>query len=218
MESLARKKCGPQCCPAYFDPEIRVRQRLAESYSVLRRYLQGRVRTPYDADDVLNDFCLRVLLCAHQIRKPEALGSWMSSVLRTTLIDYYRRTVAHSRIEGAYVAVLEVRDASACSCIVQVLPTLKPEYAELIERIELNREPRARVAESLDISPNNVAVRLFRARRALRKALASFCGFACRNGQSCPSRVAKQQSRLPVAERTCGSGSETEGRDVVRSG
>jgi transposase-like protein len=49
------------------------------------------------------------------------------------------------------------------------------EYAQLIWQIDLLGQSRSRVAKRLGISPNNLGVRLYRARRALRSALERFC-------------------------------------------
>jgi RNA polymerase sigma-70 factor (ECF subfamily) len=66
-----------------------------------------------------------------------------------------------------------------CKCVHDLLPGLEPGYAELVRRIDLNGEPRGRVAESLHMSPQTLTVRLLRARRALRRALLRTCS-------SCP--------------------------------
>lgn len=55
------------------------------------------------------------------------------------------------------------------------MPTLKPEYAALIEELELTDSDPARVAERLGITLNNLKVRRHRARQALRKRLEETC-------------------------------------------
>ena len=56
----------------------------------------------------------------------------------------------------------------ARSYIHEVLPVLKPEYAEIIRRVDLEEASRQCVAGELGLTTNNVGVRLHRARRALR--------------------------------------------------
>ena len=64
----------------------------------------------------------------------------------------------------------------------RLLPKLKPEYAEIIERVDLREEPLAGVAGALGITPNNAAVRLHRARSGLRKQLERSCGTCATHG------------------------------------
>lgn len=52
------------------------------------------------------------------------------------------------------------------------LSRMRPGYAALIRQVDLSAHEPAAVAEELSISPNNLAVRLHRARAAFRNALA----------------------------------------------
>jgi RNA polymerase sigma-70 factor (ECF subfamily) len=63
-----------------------------------------------------------------------------------------------------------------------LLPTLKPEYAALIDRIELSGEKPETVAGELGITPNNLKVRRHRARAALRTRLVETCRACSRHG------------------------------------
>jgi RNA polymerase sigma-70 factor (ECF subfamily) len=64
--------------------------------------------------------------------------------------------------------------------------------------VDLLGQPRSRVAKRLGISPNNLGVKLHRARRALRGALMRFC-------TTCPTHgflnCACEQHPADVAER-----------------
>ena len=66
-------------------------------------------------------------------------------------------------------------DGAVCNCLHKLLPTLKPEYADVIWRADLLGEPRDRIAASLGVTLNNVTVRLHRGRQALKKRLEEMC-------------------------------------------
>jgi RNA polymerase sigma-70 factor (ECF subfamily) len=51
-----------------------------------------------------------------------------------------------------------------------LIPTLK-RYADILRAVEVDEAPVAAVADGLGMSPGNAAVRLHRARQALRKRL-----------------------------------------------
>jgi RNA polymerase sigma-70 factor (ECF subfamily) len=69
-------------------------------------------------------------------------------------------------------------DRSVCQCVARLKDTLKPEYAAAITRVEIDDVPVKDYAAETGISASAAAVRVFRARDALRKQLAVACG-AC---------------------------------------
>ncbi len=66
-------------------------------------------------------------------------------------------------------------DGAVCNCLYKLLPTLKPDYAEVVWRADLLGEPRDRIAATLGITLNNVTIRIHRGRRALKKRLEEMC-------------------------------------------
>jgi RNA polymerase sigma factor (sigma-70 family) len=144
--------------------------------------LRGRVRTAENAEDVLHDFCLKVVTHSCEIQRSEAVGSWMTQVLRRTLVDHYRRSSAGRRCAdvlasnaSGFATEKHETQASICPYLQVALPAIKQEYVDLIRRIDFLGERRCDVAENLAISVNALTVRLLRARRTLRKRLLRFC-------------------------------------------
>jgi RNA polymerase sigma-70 factor (ECF subfamily) len=60
--------------------------------------------------------------------------------------------------------------------------TLKPEYAEALQAIDVNDTPVTVFAGAQGISPSNAGVRVFRARQALKKRVAESCGTCAEHG------------------------------------
>lgn len=56
------------------------------------------------------------------------------------------------------------------------MPTLKPEHAQALRRVDLEEGTVAGYAQSLGITPNNAGMRLHRAREALMRSLVKSCG------------------------------------------
>jgi hypothetical protein len=59
---------------------------------------------------------------------------------------------------------------------------LKPEYREMLHRVELEEVSLRETAATLGLTPNNASVRLHRARQALRLALMHMCGTCAEHG------------------------------------
>jgi len=142
------------------------------------RLLRRRGFIRVDAEDIVQDFYVRVIRSARSVASDVPVNRWLVRVLKSTMLDYTRRQGADKRL----IAKLEATpradpeaDETVCKCLYDLLPQLKPEYAEVIEHIDLNREPRRKVAHALGTSVETLTVRLFRARRALRLALLRTC-------------------------------------------
>lgn len=155
---------------------------LIENRRAFLRFLTHHVGSGDIAEEVLQQFYLRAIGKASDIKKQESILQWFFRVLRSTLADFYRGEAARRQGEGEYAHLQpESLDAfnmdpeSVCMCFYQLLPLLKPEYAEVLQRIDLSGDSRATVAEDLGITLNLVRVRLHRARQALRHALLASC-------------------------------------------
>jgi RNA polymerase sigma factor (sigma-70 family) len=159
-----------------------VRQALAESHHALLRFLTRRLGSPEEAEEVLSTFYVRSLSRASDIRNLQSLRGWLRRVLETTIADYYRKRAAFRKAEveldearTASRSDTEGSDRTICTCFYKLLPTLKPEYAEVIRRVDLQKKSREKVATSLGTTVNNLTVRLHRARSALRRRLEQTC-------------------------------------------
>ena len=145
-------------------------------------YLRKRLNSPQDAEDVFQDFCVKVLRSHASIKSSERLDAWLGITLRHTLTDHYRRQAARNRGAEAFAIeakvlepVTEDLDGSACSCIAAAMRELQPAQADLLTRLDLQDESRKGVAAALGISLNSLGVRVHRSRAALKKKIGKIC-------------------------------------------
>jgi len=149
------------------------------------RFLEPRLPSRADAEDLLQNALLKVVAHETPLRDSEKLVPWFYQILRNLLVDHYRHGAVFRRLKDQVAADADTATEmdeelfqATYPCVDDVAATLKPEYGELIRRVELAGEPLHEVAGDLGITPNNASVRLHRARRALREGLAAMCG-AC---------------------------------------
>lgn len=161
---------------------------LSTHRDAFRAFLERRVPDAAAAEDLLQQGLAKAL-ASEGPRDPERLLPWFYQILRNLLTDFYRARAAEARKHEAYAGELEAgaqesRDSenTVCLCYEKLLPGLKPEYGELIRRVDLEGESPAAVAADLGESANNVSVRLHRARKALRADLTDCCGACARGG------------------------------------
>ncbi|HBT68045.1 MAG TPA: RNA polymerase subunit sigma-70 [Agrobacterium sp.] len=159
-----------------------VQRALVEAREEMLVFLQRRLRNRDDAEEVLQRLSLRALERASQLRDIRTVRGWLGRILATTLVDHQRNLSRRRRretpVDDAEIESEPVDaelDAAVCNCLYRLLPTLKPEYSDIVWRADILGEPRDRLAASLGTSLNNVTVRLHRGRQALRKRLEEMC-------------------------------------------
>jgi RNA polymerase sigma-70 factor (ECF subfamily) len=143
-------------------------------------YLRSKVATPELAEDLLQESLLKALRAAPDLREEEKLLPWFLRILDNAVIDLYRRRATerkHLSFAGELPDQAAESDdvAALCACFKELLPTLKPEYAALIERMDLGQASPDEVAGEFGITKNNLKVRHHRARQALRTRLEETC-------------------------------------------
>ena len=161
-----------------------VRQTLVESRRQLLAYLRRQLGSADEAEDVLQTFVLRALSRSGDLRDVKPVRGWLSRILVTSIADHQRQAARQRKRETAMspeqldelsiVPDPELEEA-VCNCLYKLLPTLKPEHAEVVWRIDLMEETREAVAAHLGITLNALGVRLHRARQALRRRLEEMC-------------------------------------------
>jgi len=156
--------------------------KLVECRNRFLGFLRRRLSSPQDAEDVFQEFCIKVLRHHAQIQNDERLDAWLGITLRNTLTDHYRRQATRNRGAEAYAVEAKVmqpsatdQDAPACGCIIAAMKKLKSPQKELLTRIDLQDEPRKAVAADLGLSLNSLGVRVHRARAALKQKITKFC-------------------------------------------
>lgn len=164
-------------------------KKLIECRQLFLGFLRRRLASPQDAEDVFQDFCLKVIRRCDTIEDGERMDAWLNATLRNTLTDHYRRRATRNRGADAYA--IEARIAHeetmeepepACRCIRIAMQKLSPAQADLLKRTDLEGEPRKRIAIDMGINLNSLGVRIHRARAALKKKIADFCP-TCGDGE-----------------------------------
>jgi RNA polymerase sigma-70 factor (ECF subfamily) len=72
--------------------------------------------------------------------------------------------------------------AAVCQCVRGLADTLKPDLSAAIKRVEVDGLAVKDYAAEAGITPGNAAVRVFRAREALRKQVTRSCGTCAEHG------------------------------------
>jgi RNA polymerase sigma-70 factor (ECF subfamily) len=173
------------------DPaEPKVLQVLVDNHRRFLAFLERRVGSREAAEDILQEAFVRGLARAGTVRDHESIVAWFYRLLRNALVDHYRRAGAEQRAL-AYVSATadevepgpdEALQNELCACVSALLETLKPEYAAVVRRVDLEGATVAAFSREAGITPNNTAVRRHRAHEALKRQLALSCGTCATHG------------------------------------
>ena len=171
--------------PATDDAAIRP---LVENRQAFLRFLERRVGSRDEAEDILQDAFGRSLDRLEGLGDGETVVRWFYRVLRNAVIDHYRRKAAAGRALEAFANEVDEAapppevERAICGCVRTLAQTLKPEYAEALQQIDVEGVPVKAFAARHGLTPGNAGVRVFRAREALRKQVVRSCGTCAEHG------------------------------------
>jgi len=164
-------------------------QRLVDSHRQFLAFLEARVESRAAAEDILQSAFVRSLERGADVRDEESAVAWFYRVLRNAVIDHYRHRAATGRaLEGwgREIVTHEAPEADLkqeiCQCVSGLLETLKPDYQAALRIIDLEEGSLNDLAEQAGITSGNAAVRVHRAREALRKQVRTACGSCADHG------------------------------------
>jgi RNA polymerase sigma factor (sigma-70 family) len=150
----------------------------------LVRFAQRRLHDPMLAEDVVHDVFEAVLSGRASFAGRAALRSWLTAILKNKIVDLVRQRAGFESLEAEHGDEDEASRADAIEC-----PHARPDelaeqrqfLARTLERIDalpaglrdvmhlrvLQDQPTEAVCAALDISEDNLFVRLHRARKQL---------------------------------------------------
>ncbi len=164
----------------------RLEDHLRRERAGLLAFIRSRVSDPALAEDILQDSLLRAVQAAPAVREDERLTAWLYQIVRNAITDAYRRRGVRAAARERLAAEVDVAftpedEARACACVLGLVPTLKPEYAAVVEA-DLAGQDADVLAGTLGITKNNLKVRRHRAHRQLRERIEQTCRACAAHG------------------------------------
>ena len=163
-------------------------QRLVESHRQFLAFLEKRVESRAVAEDILQSAFVRGLERGAELRDEESAVAWFYRVLRNATIDHYRHRASTERAHDGWAKEIVTETPASelqqeiCQCVAALVVTLKPEYQDALRIVDLDEGSLNDLAERSGITAGNAAVRVHRAREALRKQVRIACGSCAEHG------------------------------------
>ena len=139
------------------------------------RFFLGQARTREAADDLLQDFWLRIHSARHTYRPAEPLLPWMYAIARRVRIDQYRRTKNRSAREVQVEQMPDVASPDVSSAddvdFETLLAALPESQREVIVMLKVSGLSVEEVARATGCSAGSVKQKAHRAYEKLRTLL-----------------------------------------------
>ena len=162
--------------------------RLVEGHRGFLAFLERRVESRAAAEDILQSAFARGLEHGAAVQD-EKVMAWFYRVLRNAVIDHYRHRSASAKAMEVWARdFTESQDSEPemwqeiCQCVSGLLTTLKPQYQDALRIVDLEDGKLGDLAQQSNISAENAAVRVHRARKALRRQVELACGSCAEHG------------------------------------
>ncbi|AKU94946.1 DNA-directed RNA polymerase specialized sigma subunit, sigma24-like [Labilithrix luteola] len=142
-------------------------------------FVKKRVRSGVDAEDLLQQALVLAAEKLDSLRENDRLDAWFYRVLRNAIADHHAAwALREAKLELLAREASEAppEEAAVCACSMGMLDDVRPEYAAILRRVDIEGESMAEAASHLGLSVGNAKVRLHRARKALREELLARCG------------------------------------------
>lgn len=146
------------------------------------RLARLRVASQADAEDIVQRALSRAVEHAGSVQDPARARAWFYRILRHAIADHHRARRSDPARQASAVDPDELPATGAgpartpCGCSLRLLAELRPAYAEVLRRVDVDGESPEAVATSLGITSGNLYVRLHRARASLRDDVKHYCG------------------------------------------
>ncbi|MGQ8336754.1 RNA polymerase sigma factor SigZ [Sunxiuqinia sp. A32] len=152
-----------------------------EYHNQLLAFINTRVHDNAIAEDILQDVFVKTLHKIDELKDEQKLKSWLFSITRNAITDYFRKKKKESSIVGYEDSDDEFEQENAMKkaegWIGIYIDELPDNYRKPIELYELQNKSIQEIADELGITYTNARARIQRGRKALKKSLTDCCTF-----------------------------------------
>jgi RNA polymerase sigma-70 factor, ECF subfamily len=153
-----------------------------EFYKSLLSFIRSQVRSKEDAEDILQNVFIRIANNIGNLSDKEKLRSWIYSITRNSIIDYYRARASRKNIAvgdevGEGIFEEEPLDSinGLDQCMAGMISLLPEEYREIIIDAELNGTKQKDLAAKYGMAYPSMRSRVQRGRERLKQLFYNCC-------------------------------------------
>ncbi len=143
-------------------------------YETHSQRIYGRVRknisNEHDAEDIFQDVCFKVYNFLEKNEEIHRFSNWVNRVTSNALCDFGRKRKISTLLEDICEnEITLIENLEKKTKIAKEIINLPKRYKEIIHFYYQEELSFNEIAEKLNISKNNVKIRIYRAKKYLRK-------------------------------------------------
>jgi len=148
----------------------------------LLAFIKSKIRSTEDAQDILQNVFIKISSNVKNLSDEEKLKSWIFTITRNSVIDYYRTNATKRNVE--FVTEIEesiVDEADFDStkgldqCVHLMIKLLPEEYRDIIVDAEINGMRQKDLAEKYGMAYPSMRSRVQRGRERLKQLFYNCC-------------------------------------------
>ena len=156
-------------------------------YEQVRKFISALVKDDWIADDLIQETFIKVQKNLNQLREESKLSSWIFRIAINLCNDHFRKRSQSLKGEGILsekneilaepLFQKELEQHQMGECVQDKVRLLPESYQTVLVLFDLMEFSHQEIADILEISVENVKVRLHRARKKLKTILEEECKF-----------------------------------------
>jgi RNA polymerase sigma-70 factor, ECF subfamily len=148
----------------------------------LLAFIRSKIRSNEDAQDILQNVFIKISANVNNLADEEKLKSWIFTITRNTIIDYYRTNASKKNVEivaGIEESIWDEEDFDTTKgldqCVHTMIKLLPEEYRDIIVDAEINGIKQKDLAEKYDMAYPSMRSRVQRGRERLKQLFYNCC-------------------------------------------
>ncbi len=157
-------------------------------HQVLLGFIKSKVNNHHDAEDILQNVFIKISTGINDLSRKEKLQSWIYTIARNSIIDYYR--VSSNKKDIGLEADIsdklpldEYNDTTKgldC-CLMDFMHQLPEEYKDIIIDVEINGIKQKDLAQKYNLAYPSIRSRVQRGREKFKQLLLNCCSIESDN-------------------------------------
>jgi RNA polymerase sigma-70 factor, ECF subfamily len=147
----------------------------------LLQYIKSKINSQADAEDILQNIFTKISANVNSLDGKENIRSWLFTVTRNAIIDYYRTNKTAKHFISDDVLMDKTNEdhqddtKGLDQCLHHVIDLLPDDYKQIIIDSEINDIKQKDLAEKYNIAYSSLRSRVQRGRERLKQLLYNCC-------------------------------------------
>ncbi len=145
----------------------------------IRQFISSRVKNDDITNDILQDSFIKIHTKHHTIKDRSKLKSWLFSVVRHTIIDYYNdKQITFNPSEIELETEITLQEHTQIDCLRGIIKNLPKKYRTPLFLADIKGLKQHEIAQRLGQKLSTTKSQIQRGRKLITKGFMDCCGFS----------------------------------------